>query len=121
MIGTKVFESNWRFPDRAALTKTHDFYQRHGGKTIVLARFIPVVRTFAPFVAGVGEMGFARFQLFNAAGALARILSLVFAGYFFVNLPFIRRYLNLIVLVGISAAVVPLLIGTGWRLLMRRS
>ncbi len=121
LIGPKVFESNGRFLDRAALVKTHDFYQRHGGKTIVLARFIPVARTFAPFVAGVGDMGFARFQLFNVVGALAWILSLVLAGYFFGNLPFIRHYLNIIVLVGISAATVPLLIGTVWRMLMRRN
>ncbi len=120
VIGPKVFELNRRFLDRAALAKTHDFYQRHGGKTIVLARFMPVVRTFAPFVAGVGDMGFARFQLFNVAGALVWILSLVFAGYFFGNLPFIRQYLNLIVLLGISAAVVPLLIGAAWRMLGRR-
>jgi membrane-associated protein len=117
LIGPKVFESNWRFLDRAALKKTHEFYERHGGKTIVLARFIPVVRTFAPFVAGVSRMTVAKFQLFNVLGALAWVLGLVLAGYFFGNLPFVKEYLNVIVLVGIGAAVVPIVLGALWKLL----
>jgi len=115
LIGPKVFDANWRWLDRAALLKTRDFYARHGGKTIVIARFMPIVRTFAPFVAGVCAMRFARFQLFNLIGALLWVLGLVCAGYFFGNLPFIKQYLNLIVLGGISAAVLPLLIGWLWR------
>ncbi|HLX01968.1 MAG TPA: VTT domain-containing protein [Trinickia sp.] len=120
-IGPKVFNTRIpileRFLDRAALQKTHDFYEKHGGKTLVLARFIPVVRTFAPFVAGVSSMRFARFQLFNIAGALLWVLLLVLLGYFFGNIPFIRQYLNVIVLLGIGAAVVPILIGALWKLL----
>ena len=107
-IGPKVFNTHIpvleRFLDRAALQKTHNFYDRHGGKTIVLARFIPVVRTFAPFVAGASSMRAARFQFFNVVGALIWVLLLVLAGYFFGNIPFIRKYLNVIVLVGIGAA-----------------
>ncbi|MFL9983972.1 DedA family protein [Paraburkholderia sediminicola] len=118
-IGPRVFNSHIpfleRFLDRTALQKTHNFYEKHGGKTIVLARFIPVVRTFAPFVAGASEMTVSRFQLFNVMGALLWVLLLVFLGYFFGNIPFIRQYLNLIVLVGIGAAVVPVVLGALWK------
>jgi membrane-associated protein len=123
-IGPKVFNTSIpvleRFLDRAALQKTHDFYERHGGKTIVLARFIPVVRTFAPFVAGVSQMSMQRFQLFNIAGALFWVLLLVLLGFFFGNIPFIRQYLNIIVLVGIGAAIVPVVLGGLWKM-MRKS
>lgn len=115
-IGPKVFDHHWRFLDQNALRRTHDFYERHGGKTLVMARFIPIVRTFAPFVAGVSQMTFARFQMFNLIGAVTWVFGLVFAGYFFGNLPFIKQYLNLIVLAGIGAAVVPLVLGGLWRL-----
>jgi membrane-associated protein len=115
-IGPKVFDHQWRFLDQQALRRTHDFYERHGGKTLVIARFIPIVRTFAPFVAGVSQMTFARFQLFNVIGAVIWVVGLVFAGYFFGNLPFIKQYLNVIVLVGISAAIVPLIVGGLWKL-----
>ncbi|WP_423196118.1 MULTISPECIES: VTT domain-containing protein [unclassified Cupriavidus] len=115
-IGPKVFDHQWRFLDQQNLRRTHDFYERHGGKTLVMARFIPIVRTFAPFVAGVSQMTFARFQLFNVLGALLWVVGLVFMGYFFGNLPFIKQYLNLIVLAGIGAAVVPLVLGGLWRL-----
>ncbi|MGI4814453.1 MAG: VTT domain-containing protein [Janthinobacterium lividum] len=120
LIGPRVFEAKWRFLDQKALQKSHKFYQRHGGKTIVLARFVPVVRTFAPFIAGVSAMNFLRFQLFNFVGALAWVLLLVLAGYYFGNLPFLRQYLNVIVLIGIAAAVVPLVLGAGWRVLRQR-
>ncbi|CAH2898264.1 MAG: DedA protein [uncultured Paraburkholderia sp.] len=123
-IGPKVFNSHIpvleRFLDRRALQKTHNFYEKHGGKTIVLARFIPVVRTFAPFVAGASEMTVSRFQLFNVAGALFWVLLLVLLGYFFGNIPFIRQYLNVIVLVGIGAAIVPVVLGALWKM-MRKS
>jgi membrane-associated protein len=123
-IGPKVFNTSIpvleRFLDRAALQKTHDFYERHGGKTIVLARFIPVVRTFAPFVAGVSQMSMRRFQFFNIAGALFWVLLLVLLGFFFGNIPFIRQYLNIIVLVGIGAAIVPVILGGLWKM-MRKS
>ena len=123
-IGPRVFNSHIpfleRFLDRAALQKTHNFYEKHGGKTIVLARFIPVVRTFAPFVAGASEMTVSRFQLFNILGALLWVLLLVLLGYFFGNIPFIRQYLNVIVLVGIGAAIVPVVLGALWKVVRRR-
>ena len=124
-IGPAVFKTRIRylerFLDRAALQKTHDFYERHGGKTIVLARFIPVVRTFAPFVAGVSDMSVSRFQLFNVTGALLWVLLLVLAGYFFGNIPFIRQYLNVIVLVGIGAAIVPIALAALWKMWRKKS
>ena len=114
-IGQKVFTHDYRWLDKDALRKTHAFYENHGGKTIILARFVPVVRTFAPFVAGVSEMTFAKFQFFNIAGALLWVVGLVVAGYFFGNIPFIRNHLNTIVLVGVGAAVIPVAMGAMWK------
>lgn len=120
-IGKKVFTHDYRWIDRAALLKTHAFYESHGGKTIILSRFIPVVRTFAPFVAGVSQMTFAKFQFYNITGALIWVAGLVTAGYFFGNIPIIRDHLTTIVLVGIGAAVVPLAIGGLWKFYKRMS
>ncbi|WYX53046.1 VTT domain-containing protein [Achromobacter xylosoxidans] len=106
-IGPRVFSMNLRFLDRGALMRTHAFYEKHGGKTIVMSRFIPVVRTFAPFVAGVADMPLSRFQLFNILGALLWVVSLVAAGYFFGNIPLVKEHLNTIVLIGLAAAIVP--------------
>ena len=119
-IGHRVFTHNYRWIDKAALQKTHAFYERHGGKTIILARFVPIVRTFAPFVAGVSDMTFARFQLFNITGAVLWVGGLVASGYFFGNIPVIRDHLNTIVLIGVAAAVVPLLLGGMWKLLAKK-
>ncbi len=115
-IGHKVFVRDYRWIDRQSLQKTHDFFEKHGGKTIILARFLPIVRTFAPFVAGVSEMSFVRFQFFNITGALLWVVGLVVGGYFFGNIPIIRDHLNTIVLLGIGAAVIPLLMGGIWKL-----
>lgn len=115
-----MYQSNWRFLDRDALRKTHGFYEKHGGKTIVLARFVPVVRTFAPFVAGVSGMGMGRFQAFNVLGAVLWVAGLVMCGYLFGNLPFIKQYLNVIVLVGVFAAVVPVALGGLYRMVRQK-
>lgn len=120
-IGQKVFTHDYKWLDRAALQKTHAFYERHGGKTIVLSRFLPIVRTFAPFVAGVSEMPFGRFQFYNVTGAVAWVGGLVLAGYFFGNIPVIRDHLNTIVLIGVSAAVVPVVLGAAWKFWRRFS
>jgi len=106
-IGKRVFSSKSRWIDQGALLKTQAFYEKHGGKTIILARFLPIIRTFAPFIAGVSEMNFSRFQLFNITGAALWVLGLVIAGYFFGNIPIIRQNLNVIVLVGVGAAAIP--------------
>ena len=118
-IGTKVFTRNYRWLDRAALEKTHSFFEAHGGKTIVLARWLPVIRTFAPFVAGVSGMGLGRFQIYNVSGALLWVVVLVMGGYFFGNIPVIRDHLNTIVLIGVAAAVLPVLFAAAWRFLRK--
>ncbi|OZI64416.1 VTT domain-containing protein [Bordetella genomosp. 11] len=119
-IGPRVFSMNVRFLDRTALMRTHAFYEKHGGKTIILSRFIPLVRTFAPFVAGVAEMSVARFQLFNITGAILWVGSLVTAGYFFGNIPMVKERLNLIVLIGLGAAILPLVLAGLWKVFRRR-
>ncbi|MEY3978948.1 MAG: hypothetical protein RLZZ375_377 [Pseudomonadota bacterium] len=106
-LGQRVFTRDHRWIDRQALEKTHAFFERHGGKTIILARWLPVIRTFAPFVAGVSDMGLGRFQIFNVVGALLWVIGLVMAGYFFGNIPIIRDHLNTIVLIGVAAAAGP--------------
>jgi membrane-associated protein len=104
-IGQRVF----------TLHRTHNFFERHGGKTIILARFVPVVRTFAPFVAGVSDMTHGRFQLYNFTGAILWVLSLVTGGYFFGNIPWVKDHLTFIVLIGVGAAIVPLALGGLWK------
>lgn len=106
-LGQRVFTHDYRWIDRQALEKTHAFFEQHGGKTIILARWLPVIRTFAPFVAGVSDMGLTRFQIFNVVGALLWVIILVMAGYFFGNIPVIRDHLNTIVLIGVAAAAGP--------------
>ena len=118
-IGHKVFTHDYRWLDKAALQKTHAFYENHGGKTIILSRFIPIVRTFAPFVAGVSDMTFTKFQFFNITGAVIWVVGLVAGGYFFGNIPIIRDHLNTIVLLGVGAAVVPLALGGVWKFYRR--
>jgi membrane-associated protein len=110
-LGHRVFTHDYRWLNKDALHRTHDFFEHHGGKTIILARFVPVVRTFAPFVAGISDMTHARFQMYNVTGAVLWVASLVTGGYFFGNIPVIRDHLTVIVLVGVGAAVVPLALG----------
>lgn len=115
-IGHRVFTHDYRWINKDALRRTHDFFEKHGGKTIILARFVPVVRTFAPFVAGVSDMTHARYQLYNVSGALIWVVGLVTAGYFFGNIPLVRDHLTLIVLCGVGVAVVPIMLGGLWKL-----
>ena len=119
-IGPKVFSTESRFLDKRALLKTQEFYAKHGGKTVVLSRFLPVFRTFAPFVAGVGNMPAALFQFYNVVGAGLWIFGLITLGYFFGNVPIIKEHLSTIVLLGVSAAAVPVLGGVLWRLIQTR-
>jgi membrane-associated protein len=111
LIGHRVFTQDYRWLNKDAMRRTHDFFEKHGGKTIILARFVPVVRTFAPFVAGISDMTHARFQMYNVTGAVAWVALLVTGGYFFGNMPFVRDHLTAIVLIGVGAAVVPLALG----------
>ena len=89
-IGPKAFGGNIRFLKKEYLDRTHDFYEKHGGKTIILARFIPIIRTFAPFVAGIGAMNYSRFIVYNVVGAILWVALFTFGGYFFGNLPFVK-------------------------------
>lgn len=89
------------------LERTQGFYDRHGGKTIVIARFVPIVRTFAPFVAGIGRMMYARFMMFAAVGALVWIGSLVYAGYFFGNIPWVKNNLSLVIIGIVVISILP--------------
>lgn len=107
-IGPKVFHyESSRFFKKEHLMKTHAFYEKYGGKTIVIARFIPIIRTFAPFVAGVGAMTYSRFVVYNISGALLWVLSIGLAGYFFGNIPIIRNNFSLMVIAIIIVSVMP--------------
>ena len=111
-LGPKVFHwEQTRFFNRAALDKTHAFYEKHGGKTLVISRFLPLFRTFAPFVAGIGAMGYARFTVFNLIGALAWVGSLTLAGYWFGNLPWIQQNLTLVIVAIIVISLLPVVYG----------
>jgi membrane-associated protein len=111
-LGPKVFHwPNSRFFNRAALEKTHAFYERHGGKTVVASRFLPLFRTFAPFVAGIGAMDFGRFSLFNVLGAVLWVGSLTLAGVFFGNIPVLRNNLSMLVVGIVVVSLIPVAIG----------
>lgn len=118
-IGNKVFMQNYRWLNRTALLRTHEFYERHGGITFLLSPFIAVVRTFAPFVAGVSAMTFKKFLLFTIAGDAIWVVTLVPGGYFFGNISLIRDYLNSIVLLGVGAGMGSLLMGGLWKYFKR--
>lgn len=96
--------ANSRFFNRHAYDKTHDFYDQHGGKTLIIARFMPLIRTFAPFVAGVAKMNYTRFFIFNVIGGVFWIGSLTLAGYWFGNLPWVKANLTLVIfgIIGLS-------------------
>ena len=118
-LGPKVFQwESSRLFNRDALVKTHAFYEQHGGKTLVISRFLPLFRTFAPFVAGIGAMGYGRFLLFNLVGALGWVMSLTLAGYFFGNQPWIQRNLSVVIIGIIVVSLIP--VAVGW-LKQRRS
>jgi len=107
-IGPRVFQSeDSRFFKRAYLDYTSSFFERHGGKTIVIARFVPIVRTYAPFVAGIGQMQYRRFLSFNVSGAILWVLLLTYLGYFFGNLAFVRDNLTIAIMVIIVLSIIP--------------
>ena len=119
-LGHKVYDGTISWIDKAALDKTHNFYERWGGITLVLARFTPVVRSFAPLVAGASQMEIHKFQFYNVIGAALWVFSLVGAGYLFGNVPIVRDNLGIILIVGIAAVVGPLVLAAAMRLLRRR-
>ncbi|MDR1096649.1 MAG: DedA family protein [Tannerella sp.] len=112
LIGKFFGEKLFRNPDskifkQAYLKKTHDFYEKHGGKTIIIARFVPIVRTFAPFVAGMGKMSYPHFFSFNIIGGAAWVALFMYAGYFFGNVDFVKHNLSLLIIAIILVSVLP--------------
>lgn len=111
-IGPKVFQSaKVRIFNRRHLEETHRFYEKWGPVTIVLARFLPIIRTFAPFLAGVGRMTYLRFSIYNAAGCLAWVCLFTFGGYFFGNIPAVKKNFSLVIMAIIVISVIPSAVG----------
>jgi membrane-associated protein len=99
-----------RFLKQEYLDRTHAFYERHGGKTVILARFVPIIRTFAPFVAGVGAMSYPKFFFYNVVGAVLWVVLFVLGGYFFGNIPMVRNNFTLVILAIIALSVMPIVL-----------
>ena len=106
-IGPRAFSGNIRFLKKEYMDRTHAFYEKHGGKTIIIARFIPIIRTFAPFVAGVGEMTYGKFISYNVIGGVAWVALFTFGGYFFGNLPIVQENFSFVILAIIFISVLP--------------
>ncbi len=110
ILGPKVFSfPDSKFFNKKALEKTHFFYERHGGKTLVISRFLPLFRTFAPFVAGIGKMAVWRFILFNASGAFLWVVSLCLAGFLLFDIPLVKKNLSLFIVGIIVISLIPML------------
>jgi membrane-associated protein len=108
-VGPKVFaKEKARFFKKEHLERTHAFYEKHGGKTIIIARFVPIIRTFAPFVAGIGRMSYGRFIAYNVVGGVGWVVLLVGAGYFFGNIQVVRKNFSLAILAIIAISTVPI-------------
>jgi membrane-associated protein len=108
-FGENVFAKSRLFK-REYLEKTKEFYKKHGGKAIILGRFVPIIRTFVPFVAGVGKMSYSKFLTYNIAGGIAWIMFFLFAGYFFGNLPFVEKNLTLWIYVIVLMSFIPIIL-----------
>ena len=106
-IGMKVF--NWKIPflKKEHLERTHQFYEKYGGKTIIIARFVPIVRTFAPFVAGIGSMTYSKFITYNVVGGILWVAIFIYGGYFFGNLPFVKNNFSWVIIVIIFLSILP--------------
>ena len=109
-VGPRAFSGDMRFLKKEYLDRTHAFYEKHGGKTIILARFVPIIRTFAPFVAGVGAMSYTKFITYNVVGAVLWVGLFVLAGYFFGNISVVRENFSLVILAIILLSVLPIAI-----------
>lgn len=111
-LGPKIFKrEDSFFLNKDHLIKTQEFYHKHGSKTIIIARFAPIIRTFAPFVAGIGKMNYSRFVVYNALGSFLWVYSFTYAGYFFGNIPSVKRNFHVIIFALIGLSFFPVLIG----------
>ncbi len=120
-LGNRIYSGNISWINAKKLQTAHDFYVKHGGKTVLLARFVPIVRAFAPLIAGAARMNGLRFELFSGVGAVIWAVSIVGAGYLFGNIPFIKNNLSLILLLGIIAAIAgPVIVGSLWHYVQNR-
>jgi membrane-associated protein len=106
-IGPRAFSGDIRFLKKEYLDRTHDFFEKHGGKTIILARFIPIIRTFAPFVAGAASMTYGKFITYNVVGGIAWVSIFTLGGYFFGSLPFVQQNFTLVIVAIIIISVLP--------------
>lgn len=107
-IGPKIFlKENVRFLNKEYLEKTHRFYEKHGGKVIIISRFVPILRTFAPFVAGIGKMTYQRFLIYNLIGGVSWVGVFIFGGYYFGNIPLVKQNFSLVILAIIFISLLP--------------
>ncbi|HSR16912.1 MAG TPA: DedA family protein [Ignavibacteriaceae bacterium] len=106
-IGPKVFHKESKYIKKEYLERTHQFYEKYGGKTIIIARFVPIIRTFAPFVAGVGSMTYSKFILYNISGGVLWVALFAYAGYFFGNIPIIKNNFSFVIIVIIIISILP--------------
>ena len=110
VVGPRAFSQESRFFKREHLVRTQEFYGRHGGKTVFLARFVPIIRTFAPFVAGIGTMPYSRFLAYSVAGAFSWVGSCTLAGYAFGNIPVVKDNFSLVVIGIIAVSLLPIVV-----------
>lgn len=109
-IGPKIFQKETKFVKKEHLQRTHNFYEKHGGKTIIIARFIPIIRTFAPFVAGIGTMTYSKFIIYNVIGGILWVVLFVLGGYYFGNIPIVKNNFSLTITAIIFISILPGLI-----------
>jgi membrane-associated protein len=110
LLGEKVYSKNYKLIKKEHLIKTHIFYEKYGGKTIIIARFIPIIRTFAPFIAGVGKMTYSKFMLYNIIGGILWVIICSFSGYFFGNMSIVKNNFSIVVLAIILISLMPMVV-----------